>query len=75
MKRSPGGAAGKEVKPIMREVEGGVFLNEPSIGRIMEALRNIYNEGIAKECGVTLTAVTAVHKDTGETVRTPVRAG
>lgn len=59
----------------MREVEGGAFLNEPNISRIMEALRNIYNEGIAKECGVTLTGVTAVRKDTGETVRVPARAG
>lgn len=59
----------------MREVEGGAFVNEPNISRIMEALRNIYNEGIAKECGVTLTGVTVVQKDTGETVRVPARAG
>lgn len=59
----------------MREVNGGVFLNEPNISRIAEALRNIYNEGIAKECGATLTGVTAVRKDTGETIRTTTRAG
>lgn len=59
----------------MREVEGGVFLNEPSIGRILEAWLRVRNEGEIKECGVTLTAVTAVHKDTGETVRTPAQAG
>ena len=59
----------------MREVDGGVFVNEPSIVRIMEALQRIYNEGVAKECGATLTGVTAIRKDTGETVQAPVRAG
>lgn len=59
----------------MRKVEGGVFVNEPSIVRIMESLRSIYNEGIAKECGVTLTGVTAMRKDTGEAVRVPAQAG
>ena len=52
----------------MREVEGGVFLNEPNISRILEALRNIYNEGIAKECGVTLTGTIVERRDTGEAV-------
>ena len=52
----------------MREVNGGVFLNEPNIGLIAETLRRIYNEGVAKECGVVLTGVTVVHRDTGETV-------
>ncbi len=52
----------------MREVDGGVFLNEPNIGLIAETLRRIYNEGVAKECGVTLTGVTVVRRDTGETV-------
>jgi len=59
----------------MRKVEGGVFVNEPSIVRIMESLRSIYNEGIAKECGVTLTGVTAMRKDTGEAVQVPAQAG
>ncbi len=52
----------------MREVNGGVFLNEPNIGLIAETLRRIYNEGVAKECGVTLTGVTVVRRDTGETL-------
>lgn len=52
----------------MREVEGGVFLNKPNIGRIAETLRQILNEGVAKECGATLTGVTVVRKDTGKTV-------
>ncbi len=52
----------------MREVNGGVFVNEPNIGLIAETLRRIYNEGIAKECGATLTGVTVVRRDTGETV-------
>lgn len=63
------------MKLTMREVDGGVFVNEPSIVRIMEALWRVYNEGVAKECGATLTGVTAIRKDTGETVRAPVRAG
>ena len=50
----------------MRQVDGGVFLNEPNIGLIAEALRSIFNEGIAKECGVTLTGVKVVHKNTRE---------
>lgn len=66
---------GRKEAITMRQVDGGVFVNEPNIGRIMEALRSIYNEGVAKECGVTLTGVTAVRKDTGETVRVPARAG
>ena len=56
----------------MREVDGGVFLNEPNIGRIAEALRRAFNEGIAKECGVTLTGVTAVRKNTGKVAYPPV---
>lgn len=59
----------------MREVEGGVFVNEPSIERILEAWRRVRNEGEAKECGAILTGVTAVRKDTGETVQAPARAG
>lgn len=59
----------------MREVEGGMFLNEPNIGRILEAWLRVRNEGEAKECGVILTKVTAVRKDTGETVQAPERAG
>lgn len=52
----------------MREVEGGVFLNEPSIGCIAKALRQTFNEGKAKECGITLTGVTAARKDGGEMI-------
>ena len=52
----------------MRQVDGGVFLNEPNIGLIAEALRSIFNEGIAKECGVTLPGVKVVHKNTREAV-------
>lgn len=52
----------------MREVEGGVFLNEPNIGRITEALRSIFNEGIAKECGTVLTGATVARKGSGEVV-------
>lgn len=55
----------------MREVDGGVFLNEPNIGRIAEALRRAFNEGIAKECGAVLTGVTVPRKDTGEVVYPP----
>lgn len=54
----------------MREVDGGVFLNEPNVGRITEALRRIFNDGVAKECGATLTGVRVVRKDTGEVVYT-----
>ena len=46
----------------MREVEGGVFVNEPNIGRIVEALRQIFNEGKAKECGAVLTGATVARK-------------
>ena len=52
----------------MRKVEGGVFLNEPNIRLIAETLRRIFNESVAKECGVKLTKVTVVRKDTGEIV-------
>ena len=52
----------------MREVEGGTFLNEPNIGRIAEALRQIFNEGVAKECGTVLAGVTVARKGTGEVV-------
>lgn len=54
----------------MREVDGGVFLNEPSIGRITESLRRIFNEGVAKECGAVLTRGIVTKKDTGEMVWT-----
>lgn len=59
----------------MREVNGGVFVNEPNIGLIAETLRRIYNEGVAKECGVTLTGVTVVRRDTSETVWSQSRPG
>ncbi len=52
----------------MREVDGGVFLNEPNIWLIAETLRKLLNESVAKECGVKLTKVTVVRKDTGEIV-------
>lgn len=52
----------------MREVEGGVFLNEPNIWLIAETMRKIFNESMARECGVKLTKVTVVRKDTGEAV-------
>ena len=52
----------------MREVDGGVFVNEPSIDRIVETLRQIFNEGKAKECGVTLTGTIVERRDTGEAV-------
>lgn len=50
----------------MREVEGGVFLNEPNIGRIAEALRSIFNEGIARECGAVLTGAAPTKRKPGE---------
>ena len=56
----------------MREVEGGVFLNEPNICLIAETLRRLFNESITKECGAELTKVTVGRKDTGEAV-TPGR--
>lgn len=59
----------------MREVEGGVFVNEPNIGLIAEALRRAFNEGVAKECGAALTGVTVVRKDTGETVYARAQVG
>ena len=52
----------------MREVEGGVFVNEPNIGRIAETLRQIFNEGNAKECDAVLTGATVARKGTGEVV-------
>lgn len=52
----------------MREVEGGVFLNEPNIGRIEAALRQFFNEGIAKECNLTVTGATVARKGSGEVV-------
>lgn len=52
----------------MRQVEGGVFLNEPNVWLIAETLRKLLNESVAKECGVELTKVTVVRKDTGEAV-------
>lgn len=58
----------------MREVDGGVFVNEPNIGLIAETLRRIYNEGVAKECGAVVTGVTVVRRDTGETVWTQARS-
>lgn len=51
----------------MREVDGGTFLNEPNIGHIVETLRQIFNEGKAKECGAVLTGATVV--DVGEWYR------
>lgn len=45
-----------------------MFLNEPNIWLIAETLRRIFNESVAKECGVELTKVTVVRKDTGEIV-------
>ena len=53
----------------MRQVDGGVFLNEPNIWLIAETMRKLLNESIAKECGVELTKVTVVRKDTGEVVQ------
>lgn len=50
----------------MREVDGGTFLNEPNIGRIAEALRRIFNEGVAKECGTVLTGVTPAKRKPGD---------
>lgn len=50
----------------MREVEGGVFVNEPNIGRIAEALRCIFNEGVAKECGAVLTGASPAKSKPGE---------
>ena len=52
----------------MREIEGGTFLNALNIERVAETLRQIFNEGAAKECGVTLTGVTAARKDSGEMI-------
>jgi len=57
----------------MREVDGGVFVNEPNIGRIVETLRQIFNEGKAKECGAVLTGATVARKDTGEMVAPQAR--
>ena len=51
----------------MRQVEGGVFLNEPNIWLIAES--------VAKDCGVELTKVTVVRKDTGEAVPPGKRKG
>lgn len=53
----------------MRQVNGGVFLNEPNIWLIAETMRKLLNESVAKECGVELTKVTVVRKDTGEVVQ------
>lgn len=39
--------SGRKEAVIMRQVDGGTFLNEPSIGRIAETLRQILNEGVA----------------------------
>ena len=50
----------------MRQVDGGTFLNEPNIARIVETLRQIFNEGIAKECSLTVTGATIARKGTGE---------
>ncbi len=58
----------------MREVDGGVFLNEPNFWLIEETMRNLLNESIAKDCGVNLTKVTVVRKDTGEAVPSGRRA-
>ncbi len=52
----------------MREVDGGVFVNEPNIGRVVETLWQIFNEGIAKECNLTVTGATIARKGTGEMV-------
>ena len=60
----------------MRQVDGGVFLNEPNIWLIEETMRKLFNESIAKDCGVNLTKVTVVRKGTGEIVppgRRPAR--
>ena len=59
----------------MRQVEGGVFLNEPNIWLIAETLRKLLNESVAKDCGVELTKVTVVLKDTGEAVSPGKRKG
>lgn len=50
----------------MRQVDGGVFLNEPNIGRIAEALQRCYYDDKAKECGAVLTRVTPVKRKPGE---------
>lgn len=52
----------------MREVDGGVFMNEPNAGLIAEAMRRFHNESVAKECGAIVTGVTVVRRDTGEVV-------
>ena len=59
----------------MRQVEGGVFLNEPNIWLIAETQRKLLNESVAKDCGVELTKVTVVRKDTGEAVPPGKRKG
>jgi len=59
----------------MREVEGGVFLNEPNICLIAETLRRLFDESIAKECGAELRGVTVTRKDTGEIVPPGRRKG
>jgi len=58
----------------MREVDGGVFLNEPNFWLIAETMRKLFNESIAKDCGVNLTKVTVVRRDTGEVVPSGRRA-
>ena len=64
-KAAPGG---RKEAITMRQVDGGTFLNEPNIGRIVETLRQIFNEGKAKECGAVLAGATVARKDAGEMV-------
>jgi len=58
----------------MREVDGGVFLNEPNFWLIEETMRKLFNDSGAKDFGVTLTKVTVVRNDTGEAVPSGRRA-
>lgn len=59
----------------MRQVDGGVFLNEPNVWLIEETIRKLFNESVAKECRTELEKVTVIHKDTGEIVPPGRRKG